>query len=226
MAPFNRARFTRPGADTQPAASDAELWDLVDQARAGDARAFRRFVDATVSNVYAYICRRIGDREAAEEITSDVYLAAWRALDRVRRVAASPAAWLRTIAQRRVIDYYRGRQRRNTVPVGAPVDLAAYRPTFTVAGAGLTAPPAESIYLERDQSRALWAQVQQLSADQCRVIRCRFGWGLSIEETAAALGKPPTAVKTLQYRAVRTLRQRLDGTSLAPTRRAQAAAAA
>jgi RNA polymerase sigma-70 factor, ECF subfamily len=202
-------------------ADDPDLWDLVDQVRAGNPNAFGVFVHATVGGIYPYVLRRVlGDRQAAEEIVAEVYLAAWRSLHSVRRVAGSPVAWLRTIAQRRTIDYHRARNRRHDFPVGAPEDLATYQPAAAVAeeDAG-----PEVICIERDQARALaralWAHVRQLSADQHKVLRCRYQYGMSIEETAAALGKPPTAVKTLQYRAMRTLRGRLRGSALDPTGR-------
>lgn len=221
MPPFNRARFTPTRAAAQPAAGDVELWELVDQARAGDARAFGDFFDATVSTVYAYVYRRVtGDRETAEEITSDVYLAAWRAIDRVRRVSASPAAWLVTIAQRRVIDHYRSRARRNDFPAGSTLDVEAYR-----RGPGYAVRPAENVCIDRDEARALWRYAEQLTDDQHRVLRCRFWLGLSVDDTAAVMGKPRGAVKALQYRALQNLRAQLAGTELDPSDGAAFAAA-
>lgn len=215
---LNRARFApRPSAAAAPAADDAELWDLVDRARDGDAAAFSRFFDATVSSVFAYVCRRLlGDRDAAEEIVTDVYLGAWRGLRTVRRVASSPIAWLRTIAQRRVIDHHRSRQRRNVSPAGAPTDLATMRGATTVTGDTLDAPPAEAHCVDHDQARGLWSHAEQLSADQHRVLRYRFWLGWSLQDTATALGKPVAAVKSLQYRALKNLREQLGGTELDP----------
>lgn len=228
MPLLDHARPTLSTVDARRARDDErpDLWDLIDEVRAGNPAAFGELFDATLGTVYPYVLRRVlGDRHAAEEIVGDVYLAAWRGIQGVRRAAASPEAWLVRIAQHRVIDYHRARQRRPVVPAGAPADLALYRSASAVAGAALTAQPAESICLERDEARALWAYVRQLTAEQCRVIRYRFFFGLSVEETAAALGKHPAAVKTMQYRAMRALRARLAGSSLDPRPAALPAAA-
>lgn len=220
-------RFTLPRASRRTAAEPADLWDLVDQAQAGNADAFGDLFHATAARlVFPYVLRRVlGDRSAAEEITADVYLSAWRGIHGLRRGAASPAAWLMTIAARRTIDHHRVRQYRNTFAGGAPADLTAYRPTSTVSGGGLTARATESICLDRDEARTLWDHVRQLSADQHRVIRCRFEYGLSIEQTAVVLGKRATAVKSIQHRAMLVLRDRLAGSSLDPARRALVGAA-
>lgn len=225
-------RFTLPAASRRAAAEPEDLWDLVDQAQAGDADAFGDLFHATAARlVFPYVLRRVlGDRSAAEEITADVYLNAWRAIHTVRRGATSPAAWLMTIAARRTIDHHRAIRSRKTFPGGAPTDLTAHRPTATVAGAGLTDQAAESTYLDgayldHHETRTLWGHVRQLSADQHRVIRCRFQYGLSIEETAVVLGKRTTAIKSIQHRAMLVLRDRLAGSSLDPARRALVGAA-
>lgn len=211
--PINRGRFT-----TTPRAADAELWDLVDRAAAGNVAAFAEFFDATWPAVYTYACRRLlGDQETAQEITLDVYVSAWRAIGRVTRIAASPAAWLRTIAQRRIIDHHRAQQRRNENPAGSLFDLAApRRPNAGPIFAELTVQAVEDYYIDRAEADTVWAYAQRLSPDQHLVLRCRFWFGLSVEDTAAAMHRPTAAVKSLQYRALRTLRGMLTGTELDP----------
>lgn len=217
MPPFNRARFTTPRAATTPALGDADLWDLLDQARDGDGHAFGRFFDTTAATVYAYVARRlVGDRESAEEITADVYLAAWRALARVERRASNPTAWLMTIASRRVIDHYRAQSRRAATRTAWLATLDDQRRVQAVVGGELVTGSAESTCIDQDQARTLWQHAERLSFNQHRVLRCRFEFGLSIEDTAAQLGKPAAAVKSLQYRALQALRAQLHGTDLDP----------
>ncbi|MEU7591265.1 RNA polymerase sigma factor [Micromonospora sp. NPDC049230] len=224
---LNRARFTaHPTTQPTTPVSDDELWDLVDQARAGDSHAFTRFFDATVSAVFGYINRRLpGDRDLAEQITAEVYLGAWSGLRTLRRVASSPIAWLRTIAQRRVVDHHRSRKRHVLTLVGTPADLDTYRTAFSITGAPLDAPAAETRYEERSEARRVWSYAEQLTDDQHRVLRCRFWLGWSLEDTAAALGKPVAAVKSLQYRAIQSLRKQLTGSDLDPNAYAVLAAA-
>lgn len=221
---IDRARFT-VHSTAQP--TDDDLWDLIDQARAGDHDAFGRFVDATVGAIRAFVRRRIqGDREAVEEITAEVYLGAWRGLRTLRRLTNSPMAWLRTIAQRRVVDHHRsGQQRHAAIPAGTPDDLAMLRAATGVGGAPLVDEATETYCVARDNARAVWSHAEQLTADQYRVLRCRFFLGWSMEATAAALGKPVASVKSLQHRAVRRLREQLAGSELDPAARRTLSAA-
>lgn len=204
----------------RPATRDdrPDLWDLVDQARDGDTRAFADLFTATAGPVYGMVYRRVfGDRQAAEEIVSDVYVSAWRTLPNVSRRAGSPLAWLATIARCRVIDHGRvGRHHRNAVPLGNLADIADDYAGDTSAEDHCIA-HAEA-RAQRAHLDALWAYAErQLTPDQHRVLRYRFRLGLSVEDTAAAIGKPRAAVKALQHRAIESLRRQLAGTHLDPT---------
>jgi RNA polymerase sigma-70 factor, ECF subfamily len=68
----------------------------------------------------------------------------------------------------------------------------------------VTEGPEEAV-LQRLTNAELMAGVQQLSADQRECLVLRFLQGLSVSETAAAMGKKDGAIKALQHRAVRRL---------------------
>ena len=65
--------------------------------------------------------------------------------------------------------------------------------------------------LSRERSRQA---VQQLEFDQQEVIILRFGHALSIRETADIMGRSPSAIKSLQFRAVNNLRRILQPTRI------------
>jgi RNA polymerase sigma-70 factor (ECF subfamily) len=63
----------------------------------------------------------------------------------------------------------------------------------------------ESAVLEAMQNKVLLEAVKQLNAEQQECIVLRFLQGLSVAETAQAMGKNDGAIKALQYRAIRSL---------------------
>jgi len=72
-------------------------------------------------------------------------------------------------------------------------------------------PGAKPRLVEADESARLFLLVEQLPADQRRVIGMRFAEEKSIREIAQALGRSEGAVKQLQFRALQNLRARLEG---------------
>ena len=71
--------------------------------------------------------------------------------------------------------------------------------------ATLVADGPESSVLEAMQNKVLLEAVKQLNAEQQECIVLRFLQGLSVAETAEAMGKNDGAIKALQYRAIRSL---------------------
>jgi RNA polymerase sigma-70 factor (ECF subfamily) len=65
----------------QPGSADEEEL-LVGRARAGDRRAFEQLIRRHADRLYAVVLRFVGDREAAEEVTQEAFLRAWRGIGR------------------------------------------------------------------------------------------------------------------------------------------------
>jgi RNA polymerase sigma-70 factor, ECF subfamily len=84
---------------------------LVRRARAGDATAFRSLYDAHVGRVHALSLRLMTDGAEAEELTQDVFVAAWRQLDSYRGDARF-STWLHGITVRLSRQRLRGLLRR------------------------------------------------------------------------------------------------------------------
>jgi RNA polymerase sigma-70 factor, ECF subfamily len=72
------------------------------------AAGFGDLFDAYYARIYAYAYRRIGARQAAEDIAAGVFEDALRGIRRVRWQGKPVIAWLYRIAARRIVDYYRG----------------------------------------------------------------------------------------------------------------------
>lgn len=174
---------------------------LVDAARAGGGWAFGRLWSELSPTVHAYVRAR-GARDP-DDVTSEVFLAAFTRIAGFDGDGRAFRSWLFTIAHHKSVDAVR--RRRDHLEIddadGRPVDSA------------------EDAALSRLGSAAALARLDELTEDQRAVLLLRVVADLSLEETAAALGKPVGAVKSLQHRALGTLRRGLATESGAPVSR-------
>ncbi len=180
-----------------PAEGDAAVTlALVQRAQAGEADAFGELYDRYVSLVYRYIYYRVGTAQLAEDLTSETFLRALRRISSFTWQGRDVGAWFVTIARNLIADHYKsGRYRLEMT-------------TDDVAESGsaqLVTEGPENAVLEGMQNKVLLEAVKQLNAEQQECIVLRFLQGLSVAETAEAMGKNDGAIKALQYRAIRSL---------------------
>ncbi|MGI5349581.1 ECF subfamily RNA polymerase sigma factor, BldN family [Streptomyces sp. CA-250714] len=190
-----RARGTGATA-RRPAASDTDsrrMMDLVERAQDGEAEAFGRLYDQYSDTVYRYIYYRVGGRATAEDLTSETFLRALRRIGTFTWQGRDFGAWLVTIARNLVADHFKSSRFRLEVTTGEMLDANEVERS-----------PEESV-LESLSNAALLEAVRKLNPQQQECVTLRFLQGLSVAETARVMGKNEGAIKTLQYRAVRTL---------------------
>lgn len=168
--------------------------DLLTRVRAHEPAALAELYDRFAPRLYAYLYRRLGDQALAEDLTSDVFVRALEALQRDRFASTALQAWLYRLAHNRLIDHYR---QAGPAPL-LPLDEAA--------PAAEDVPGAAAQAAERAGVRAA---LRRLTAEQQQIITLRFGEGLSAPAVAAALGKPETAIRAMQHRALAALRRLL-----------------
>lgn len=200
----------RPRHSEPERATGAGLWDLVERAQAGETEAFGQVFDATYDTVFRFVYFRVHSRQLAEDLVAEAYLRALGRLAHVTRSSVSPAAWLITIARNLVFDHFKSGRYRLEVLVDTFRDPAYTdtRTTLDAVAIGAT---------DHDDATQLWTAVRdELTGDQRDVLVLRFLTGLSVAETAAAMGREVGAVKALQYRATLRLARVLAGTGLDP----------
>ncbi|KAB8158308.1 sigma-70 family RNA polymerase sigma factor [Streptomyces sp. 3MP-14] len=192
-----RARSGSAGASTarRPAAdSDSRrMMDLVERAQNGESEAFGSLYDHYSDTVYRYIYYRVGGRATAEDLTSETFLRALRRIGTFTWQGRDFGAWLVTIARNLVADHFKSSRFRLEVTTGEMLDANEVERS-----------PEESV-LESLANSALLDAVHKLNPQQQECVTLRFLQGLSVAETARVMGKNEGAIKTLQYRAVRTL---------------------
>lgn len=190
-----RGRATGATTTRRPAADSdsARMMDLVERAQAGEADAFGRLYDQYSDTVYRYIYYRVGSKATAEDLTSETFLRALRRIGTFTWQGRDFGAWLVTIARNLVADHFKSSRFRLEVTTGEMLD------------ANEVARSPEDSVLESLSNAALLDAVRRLNPQQQECVTLRFLQGLSVAETARVMGKNEGAIKTLQYRAVRTL---------------------
>jgi RNA polymerase sigma-70 factor, ECF subfamily len=171
----------------------ADVVVLVARAQAGDAAAFGELYDRYVDLVHRYVYYRVGSRALAEDLTSETFLRALRRISSFTWQGRDIGAWFVTIARNLIADHYKSGRFRLEVQVADMLD------------ADRAEDGPEDAVLDALTSRTLLEAVRRLGPEQQECIVLRFLQGLSVAETALAMGKNEGAIKALQYRAVRTL---------------------
>jgi RNA polymerase sigma-70 factor (ECF subfamily) len=182
--------------DTAPPESSADEPEYVaPDATVGEAEAFGRLYDRYVDLVYRYIYYRVNNPNLAEDLVSETFLRALRRIDSFTWQGRDFAAWLVTIARNLIADHFKSGRYRLEITTE---DILETGPTQTTDG-------PENLVLDALTNETLLTAVKKLNPEQQECIVLRFLQGLSVSETALAMGKNDGAIKALQYRAVRAL---------------------
>jgi RNA polymerase sigma-70 factor (ECF subfamily) len=183
-----------------------ESWDLVHAAQEGDAAAFGVLYDRYVDVVYRYVFFRLGDRDLAEDITSETFLRALRRITSVSYQGRDVGAWFITIARNIVLDHVKSSRYKLEIVTDEVSESgsAPFAGQTTDEGNG-----PEQLALSGATRDALLKCIAELGEDQRECIVLRFVQGLSLTETAQIMKRNEGAIKALQHRAVRKLAQLL-----------------
>ena len=167
---------------------------LIEAAQQDPAR-FADLYEINFERVYAYIVKRVGNRAESEDLTSEVFHQALANLKRFEWRGIPFAAWLFRIAANLISDRW---QRSGREVTSDPAVMESVK--------------ASAAEIEEVEWRAtLFRLVDSLPAEQRRVVVLRFAEQKSIKEVAQEIRKTEGAVKQLQFRALSTLRARMEG---------------
>lgn len=165
---------------------------------AEDRAAFATLYELTSAKLFGICLRICGERGAAEDVLSDVYLTIWRRAGAFEPGRASPISWLATIARNRAIDWRRSAGRKTAVSLDTAPDVAD------------DAPSAEDRLVQGEADRRLHLCLDQLDGKQRGAIRSAFFGGLTYAELAERDAVPLGTMKSWVRRGLQRLKDCLS----------------
>lgn len=169
---------------------DAPERHLIEAAQR-DPACFAQLYESNFERVYAFIARRVHDRDQAQDLTADVFHSALKNLSRFEWRGAPFAAWLFRIAANAIAD--RGKR-------------AAQLEAIKLREIPQHDHSSDADLAEIEHRARLFKLVERLPDDQRRVITLRFAHQKSIAEIASYIGRSEGAIKQLQFRGLQSLR--------------------
>lgn len=175
---------------TLPDISDED--HLLTRARQGEQGAILDIYERYFTPIYQYIRLRVGDAMLAEDIAGDVFvklIAAFRGRSAPRQ---SLRGWLFKVARNEIYGHF------GTAKQFPTTTLDEWLPSSD--------DDAEARYLRSISTERARHALSMLAPEQQEVLILRFGQALDLQATAEVMGKSVSAIKSLQFRAVNTLR--------------------
>lgn len=179
--------------------NNQDLLLLIRRAQKGDGQAFDEIYARFFTPIYRYIYFRVKRKEDAEDIAQNVFMKAYQALPRFEDKGISPLAYFYSIARNAVIDHWR---KKGEI-------------LFEDVGEGIT-DVRHGENLEHSIVERVWSQgviregLIHLTTLEAEAVTLKFIQDLSNKEIATLMGKSEEAVRQLQSRGLRKMKENME----------------
>ena len=167
--------------------------EIIKKAKKGDKEAFSLLYKKYGKKIFQFIYWRTENKEVSKDLLQEVFLKAWKNIAFYQEKNFSIRAWLYKIARNTVIDYYR--TKRPEISLEEKIEIVQ---------AGSDIVKKAKISLEKER---LKKAINLLPEVQKEVIILKFIEELSNKEISKILKKSETAIRIIQYRALKKLRE-------------------
>jgi len=156
-----------------------------------NVQEFQAFYQENIGLIYRFVYSKVGNREEAEDLTSQIFVKAVRGMD-TERGPQSMQKWLFQVARTTIADYWRSYYRISTSSLEELLDAGWEGPA-----------DIESMIARGEPNERVKRILAALPEHFREVLTCRFLLNLSIRDTASRMGLTEANVKVLQHRALR-----------------------
>ena len=175
----------------------AEDAALIERART-EPDAFGLLYERYVERIYSYVYHRVGNSQDAEDLTARTFHRALSNLDSYEDRGLPFAAWLFRIAHNLVANWHRDRSRRRFLSLDR---IWAHR----------TESDDPEGALERKETHdALWSAINHLPSERRDLLIYKFSSRMSNTEIGQLMDKSESAIKSLYFRTLASLRKELE----------------
>ncbi len=148
-----------------------------------------QIIGSLYDELLGFAMKYVGIRADAEDLVQDTLLKIWEYTDKIKTLSTLRGLIYRTL-RNKIVDF----MRKNKYPK-IPIDNIIL---------------ASEDNIEDEDTFDIWQYVDRLPADEKTLITLRFKEGMSIKEVAHAMNRSVAGIKSLQYRAIRRLREMID----------------
>lgn len=173
-------------------------WELIEKAKSGDRDALSEIVADCWHPLHRFISYKTGNPEDAQDLVQETFYRAFRSLSTYQKTETRFSTYLGRIAMNLITDLWRKKGR-------SPVTQEVNEHSNHISGGEN---PVETL-VNNEEREMLAALVQALPDEQCRVIELRVIAGIPVKDAAKVMGKSEAAIKMLQQRALKNLREML-----------------
>jgi RNA polymerase sigma-70 factor (ECF subfamily) len=170
--------------------------EIISRAQEGDSTVLSDLYEHYRASIFRFLYYRVGEIQAAEDLTSEVFLRMIRSIGGYRPRGIAFEAWLFQIARNLAIDYYRKQHRDQSVPLQEEI-LSTNEGVEKMIDGNLN-------------NENLVQALSHLNEAQRDVIVLRFVNEMPIAQVAQTLHKSEDSVKALQRRGLIALREILS----------------
>jgi RNA polymerase sigma-70 factor (ECF subfamily) len=172
--------------------------ELLLKAKQGDTEAFGSLYEVYFTPIYRYIFWRLRNKEATEDLVQTVFTKVFQKIEKYQDQGKNPLAYFFTVSRNLIIDYQRKHKE-------ASLD--------ELENQGWQAPDEKKDLIEGVENKLQLGKIikalKDLAEEQREVIIFKFINDLPNGEIARLMGKKETAIRQLQSRALKILREKL-----------------
>jgi RNA polymerase sigma-70 factor (ECF subfamily) len=177
--------------------------ELIAAYLAGEETAFSELTRRRLSEVYSFSLRLVGDTAAAEDISQEAFIKAWKSLQKYDARTSKFKTWMLRIVRNTAIDYLR---KKKNIPLSA-FDTESSNVLAETAAADEELAP--EMLAKLDDARELHATLEQMPPKQREILLLYYTNDCTFEEIGNMVGEPTNTIKSRHRRALALLRKLL-----------------
>jgi RNA polymerase sigma-70 factor, ECF subfamily len=175
---------------------------LLEKAQRGDNSAWQRLYERLLPSIWRAAYVRLRDRQAAEDVVSETFLALVRSMDLLEPESCRLHGWMLQVVRNKAADWARRDGSRSRTLEG-----------FSNDGQKVQAVDPAAAALDDERRQLITEVLDSLRPDQRLVLELKYADGLTVHEIASRIGQSEKSVESLLYRARLEFRRKYESQS-------------